>query len=70
MLQTIIEKPKLAEPFPDIPEYWTCEKTGLMVPKHEVENLRWRERILKESENDVKLQKDRWPLVRVLCYTG
>ena len=58
MLQTIIEKPKLAEPFPDIPEYWTCEKTGLMVPKHEVENLHWRERILKESENDVKLQKD------------
>ena len=54
----LAEKPKLSEPFPNIQQYWTCSKTGLIVPKYEDENMQWREKLLKKAENDTKLQKD------------
>lgn len=55
---TIELKPKLKEPFPDIPQYWTCSKTGLVIPKFETENIEWRTKLLQEAENDILLQRD------------
>jgi hypothetical protein len=51
-------KPKLKEPFPNMQRYWECPKTGLLVPKHEQENIEWREKLLREAENDTILQAD------------
>ena len=51
-------KPKLKEPFPNMPRYWECPKTGLLVPKREQENIEWREKLLREAENDTILQAD------------
>ena len=64
MLNTIevtveeILKPRLKEPFPDTPEFWTCTKTGLVVPKYEATNLAYRESLLTQAENDYGLQDD------------
>jgi hypothetical protein len=51
-------KPALKEPFPDIPEKWTCSRTGLIVPKDPVKNLIYRDRLLKKAENDRGMQLD------------
>jgi len=53
-----ILKPQLREPFPDIQPTWTCPKTGLVVPKLEMENLQYREKLLAEAEDDEGLQND------------
>jgi len=53
-----ILKPHLREPFPDVPEYWTCAKTGLVVPKYETTNLAYRIDLLTQAENDTGLQED------------
>jgi len=57
-IETETLKPQLAEPFPDIPRYWTDPKTGLKVPKFEQENIVWRAKILEKAENDPILQRD------------
>ena len=51
-------KPKLREPFPDVPEIWTCPITGLKVPKDPVKNIIYRQKLLREAENDMIFQKD------------
>lgn len=56
MIDTL--KPCLAEPFPDIQEHWKCDKTGLLVPKHEIPNLNYRAKILREAEDDEGMQQD------------
>lgn len=51
-------KPKLSEPFPNVSRYWKDEKTGLMIPKFEEENIEWRGNLLREAEDDLVLQRD------------
>jgi len=51
-------KPVLTTPFPSERRYWTCPKTGLVVPKHVDENIEWRGNLLKNAENDPILQRD------------
>ena len=51
-------KPQLSTPFPDVPEYWECSKTGLVVPKEEIPNIQNRVRLLEEAENDEGLQDE------------
>jgi len=59
MQQAIEElKPQLKEPFPDVSRYWICPKTGLLVPKYELENIEYRENLLKEAESDLILRQD------------
>ena len=54
----VAEHPKLPEPFPSGRRYWKCPKTGLLIPKWEGENREWREKTLKQAQNDPVLQKD------------
>jgi len=51
-------KPQLKEPFPNVPRYWKDPKTGLLVPKYELENIQWREKLLRSAESDLILQRD------------
>jgi hypothetical protein len=53
-----ILKPVLPSPFPDVPKYWRCPKTGLLVPKDPTENLQWRAKLLAEAEDDEDLQQE------------
>jgi len=58
-LQTIETlKPQLSEPFPNVQRYWTDPKTNLIVPKFQIENIRWRGNLLKSAEKDLILQRD------------
>jgi len=58
-MQAIEElKPSLPEPFPNVPRYWKDAKTGLLIPKFELENIEWRDNLLKEAESDLILQRD------------
>jgi hypothetical protein len=57
MIEEVL-KPNLATPFPREMEIWTCPKTGLKVPKHELRNLEYREKILRASESDIGMQND------------
>lgn len=51
-------KPELKSPFPSGREYWTCPKTGLIVPKGFDDNMRYREDILHKAQYDTILQRD------------
>ena len=51
-------RPELRIPFPDVPEFWTCSRTGLIVPKRTVANLNYRAEILKNAEYDKGFQQD------------
>ena len=51
-------KPELAIPFPNIPETWKCTRTGLIVPKHEIENINYRSQVLRDAEYDKGFQAD------------
>ena len=51
-------KPELPAPFPKEVEIWTCPKTGWKVPKHEMANLAYREKILRAAEKDEGFQAD------------
>lgn len=51
-------EPELPEPFPTVPGYWTCPKTGLKVPKDPIKNLAWRARLLDAAADDPELQQD------------
>ena len=51
-------KPELSTPFPNIPEFWKCTKTGLIVPKHEIANINYRSEILRDAEYDKGFQND------------
>lgn len=51
-------RPKLREPFPDVPEIWTCPKIGLKIPKDPVKNIIYRQRLLEVAENDIIFQND------------
>lgn len=53
-----LQKPSLKEPFPDIPDFWTDPKTGLIVPKRKEANVQWRIDLLNRAENDEGMQKD------------
>jgi hypothetical protein len=53
-----IPRPVLSEPFPDVPQFYKCEKTGLKIPKWPQENIEWRAKLLKKAENDIILQRD------------
>ena len=53
-----VEAPKLPTPFPSGRRYWTCPKTGLVVPKWKEENIAWREKLLQEAEHDYVMQQD------------
>lgn len=56
---------------------WTCPKTGLQVPKGQLENLQWRADILAAAENDPDLQQDLYTacsqsilfFVNAFCFT-
>ena len=50
VLETL--KPVLQTPFPREDEFWTCPKTGLIVPKREAANIAYREKIITAAEND------------------
>ncbi len=50
-------EPKLPEPFPNIPEYWTEPITGIDIPKDPTKNLEWRARLIATAENDPALQQ-------------
>jgi len=56
--ETEIIRPQLKTPFPDVPEIWTCPRTGLKVPKDPVKNILWREKLLRAAEHDPILQRD------------
>ncbi len=59
MLTAVEElKPSLVTPFPSGRQYWTCPKTGLVVPKHVQENIEWRKNLLEKAEHDPILQRD------------
>ena len=51
-------EPTLKEPFPDIPEFWTCPKTGLKVPKRYQKNLEWRAKLLRKAESDKGFRRE------------
>lgn len=51
-------KPKLSEPFPDIPEFVKDDSTGILIPKDINRNLEWRSAVLKAAEDDVGMQSD------------
>ena len=51
-------KPKLSEPFPQEIIRWKDPKTGIVVPKLEIENIQWRAKLLQAAENDPILQRD------------
>ena len=51
-------KPSLSSPFPNVPKIWTCPKTGLQVPKFQLENIEWRQNILHRAQDDLYLQND------------
>lgn len=51
-------KPVLKEPFPNPERYWKDPKTGLLIPKHEVDNIEWRSKLLRDAEDDDGLQAD------------
>ena len=51
-------KPVLKEPFPRLDKNWVCNKTGLIVPKTEGDNLNKRSELLEAAENDLVLQND------------
>lgn len=53
-----LEKPSLPVPFPSGRRTWTCPKTGLVVPKIYEENFEWRQKLLRQAENDIVLQQD------------
>jgi hypothetical protein len=53
-----LQAPKLPEPFPNTDKYWKDPKTGIVVPKTELENIEWRTELLTEAEDDEKLQDD------------
>jgi hypothetical protein len=55
-----IAPPLLPTPFPDIPAIWTDPVTGLKVPKRIHENLEYRARLLRASDDDPKFQQDLW----------
>lgn len=59
-MESVIEqlRPKLSEPFPNTPEFFTCPKTGLKVPKQENANLIYRQKIIAAAENDKGMQVD------------
>lgn len=50
-------KPELPEPFPEVPAFWRCPKTGLIVPKNPADNLKWRATMLSQAEDDDELQE-------------
>ena len=50
--------PRLKAPFPAIDPFWTCSKTGLIVPKGIEANLRYRENLLRKAEYDIGLQEE------------
>ncbi|MBE3139505.1 MAG: hypothetical protein IMZ53_02875 [Thermoplasmata archaeon] len=58
MNDDIIIQPRLAEPFPDIPDLWKDRSTGLRIPKKTLPNIEYRSRLLKSAENDLILQND------------
>ena len=58
MSKSIVDVPILSEPFPNVPDLWTCPKTGIIVPKRPIANILWREKLLRKAENDEGLQKD------------
>ncbi len=51
-------KPELSTPFPTNRRTWKCEKTGLIVPMREEENILYREKLLYKAANDTVMQKD------------
>jgi len=63
-------KPVLTSPFPSERSYWTCPKTGLVVPKQVDNNIEWRKNLLVNAENDPILQRDLMGRVVSLCCSG
>ncbi len=51
-------KPVLSEPFPNVPDIWVCPKTGIKIPKRDLENVEWRAKLLSRAEDDPILQRD------------
>ena len=51
-------KPQLSVPFPNVPEFFKCSKTGLMIPKRKIANINYRAEILKDAEYDKSFQND------------
>ncbi len=52
-----LEEPKLPEPFPNVPEWWTEPITGIEIPKDPTRNLQWRQELLEEADNDPAFQQ-------------
>lgn len=58
MLVQAATRPRLKEPFPPTDKYWKDPKTGILIPKGELDNITWRQNLLSKAENDVGLQED------------
>ena len=50
--------PPPEEAFPKERDFWTCPRTGLMVPKRIGANLEWRAKLLADAADDEGYQKD------------
>jgi hypothetical protein len=51
-------RPELPGPSPVVRRYWTCPKTGLVVPKNVDENIIWRRDLLRMAEDDEGMQRE------------
>ena len=51
-------RPTLRAPFPSMERYHKDPKTGIMIPKRDIENIEWRQGLLARAENDIILQED------------
>lgn len=51
-------RPSLKMPFPSQDRYIKDAKTGLLIPRTEIENIEWRSDLLRRAENDPILQED------------
>jgi hypothetical protein len=58
MANSYITQPELPEPFPDFPEVWRDEQTGLNIPKRTQDNLRWRLALVERAAKDEGFQRE------------
>jgi hypothetical protein len=59
--------PQLSTPFPTNRRTWKCEKTGLVVPMREDENVAYRESLLHKAARDPVMQRDLLAACRQSC---
>jgi len=53
-------KPELPSPFPMRSAVWTDPKSGYKIPRGELRNIKWRQKLLKQAECDPGIQRALW----------